>query len=131
MANLAVSVCSIIAVAITGGVFSVSVLGHGRNILETLVYVFVESYSLGVICVLVYAISWVWLLVVNTQRLRDMGYGTPMLISILLAFLGFISSVFSYLGGVNFISLAIDLGLAVFFLIMLFSVSKESEQSHK
>lgn len=60
----------------------------------------------------------------DIQRLRDIGYRHPITISLLLMFLTFTSYVLSALVKMNFISIFIDVGLLVFYLMMLFTASK-------
>lgn len=124
MANVAISVVSFIVISLSGTFFSVSVFEHHSNAFKLLEYGFSRSWVFGIICELVYITAGVLIVIVNTQRLRDMGYRMPITISILLILLGFASSGFSWLAGVNFISMTIDVGLIIFFFIMLFTSSK-------
>lgn len=125
MANVAVSVVTFVVVLLPGYLFPASVFGRNGNVFDKIECVFSKSWVLGVIFELVYVIAGGFIFIINTQRLRDMGCRIPVFISMVLLVLNFISSSFSWLVGVNFISIAIEVGLIVFFLIMLFTSSKE------
>ncbi len=54
-----------------------------------------------------------------------MGCRMPKIISAIIMMLSFVSSFFTWIGGANLISIAIDLSLAIFFLVMLFTASEK------
>lgn len=64
------------------------------------------------------------LMLINIQRLRDMGYRHPVVVSLLLIILTQVSNFIDDSVIINFISLFIDIGLWFFTLIMLFTKSK-------
>jgi len=68
--------------------------------------------------------SYVILMFFCIQRLRDMGYRYPVVIGIVLVFLTQISDVLSAAVRMNLISIIIDIGLLIFYLMMIFTVSK-------
>lgn len=64
-------------------------------------------------------------MLLNVQRLRDMGYRYPVVVSLLLIIFSQVSDFLDNLVKMNFISLFIDMGLLVFFIKMLFTESKK------
>lgn len=125
MANVSISVVSFIVISLSGAFFSISVFEHHGNTFKTLEYIFSMSWAFGAICELVYVVAGFFTIIINAQRLRDMGYRMPVVISIFLMLLDVFSSFITWLVGMNFISIAIDTGLIIFFFVMLFTLSKE------
>ena len=66
-------------------------------------------------------------MLLNVQRLRDMGYRYPVVVSLLLIIFSQFSDFLDDLVKMNFISLFIDMGLLVFFIIMLSTESKNRQ----
>lgn len=66
------------------------------------------------------------LMILDIQRLRDMGYRYPGVISIVLILLALFSEVLSIMVRINLISFLIDAGLLMFYILMLFSASKSA-----
>ncbi|TGB56236.1 hypothetical protein CRI69_17000 [Escherichia sp. E4742] len=66
-------------------------------------------------------------MLLNVQRLRDMGYRYPVVVSLLLIIFSQVSDFLDNLVKMNFISLFIDMGLLVFFIIMLSTGSKNRQ----
>lgn len=125
IANIKIFMLSFVVISLAGAFFSVSVFEYGGNSFKILEYVFSKSYSYGLLCELVYIVAGISSFIITVQRLRDMGCRMPKIISAIIMMLSFVSSFFTWIGGANLISIAIDLSLAIFFLVMLFTASEK------
>ncbi|GAA3897735.1 hypothetical protein GCM10022405_23710 [Gibbsiella dentisursi] len=83
------------------------------------------SFGYGLIYSFVVIVTGFVFMLLNVQRLRDMGYRYPVVVSLLLIIFSQVSDFLDNLVKMNFISLFIDMGLLVFFIIMLFTESKK------
>lgn len=83
------------------------------------------SFGYGLIYSFVVIVTGFVFMLLNVQRLRDMGYRYPVVVSLLLITFSQVSDFLDNLVKMNFISLFIDMGLLVFFIIMLFTESKK------
>lgn len=128
MACVTISIVFLVIISLSGFFFSVSVFEHQRNSLSLIESAFSKSLVCGIAFELIYVFVGLLIAIINTQRLRDMGYRMPVVISIFLMLLNFVSCFFSWLGGINFISIIVDVGLTIFFFIMLFTSSKVCSQ---
>lgn len=83
------------------------------------------SFGYGLIYSFVVIVTGFVFMLLNVQRLRDMGYRYPVVVSLLLIIFSQVSDFLDNLVKMNFISLFIDMGLLVFFIKMLFTESKK------
>ena len=85
------------------------------------------SFGYGLIYSFVVIVTGFVFMLLNVQRLRDMGYRYPVVVSLLLIIFSQFSDFLDDLVKMNFISLFIDMGLLVFFIIMLSTESKNRQ----
>lgn len=87
---------------------------------------FSVSFYYGFIYSTILITTYGMLIAFDIQRLRDMGYRHPMCVSLLLLVLKVFSAMLAIILSINFVTLFIETGLFIFFIIMIFSASKSS-----